>query len=311
MQIHQDKTLHTPDLSFETPLSTSTVSPLARTVTFDTDLPGGSIAFYVPGLDEPVIVIGESKILLGRQGIETNSASSSINLSEGGLYLGVSRHHAAITLQNDKYFIEDLASTNGTWVNETRLQPHKAYPLLDGAKVRLGDMVIVVHISSSGLIKDTLHLVPDDPLTDMGSLPRISLSSLMASVEEYLKAVASLQSIVNEAKKRPQIEVVTSAINIDTEGQQIQCVLQNATDTIKFLRKQSKYFVVQSQEIQRAQQAHQSLTQLSKHVASVTKLMMVWTVPLLPPEGQAQYEKRLAPHIRTLLESDLKIVVVS
>jgi DNA-binding winged helix-turn-helix (wHTH) protein len=49
---------------------------------------------------------------------------------------GVSRFHARITVTADKATIEDLGSTNGTWVNDQRIS--QPMPLGDGDAIRLG-----------------------------------------------------------------------------------------------------------------------------------------------------------------------------
>ena len=39
---------------------------------------------------------------------------------------GMSRHHFVITPRDNAFFVEDLNSTNGTWVNKQRLvEPHE------------------------------------------------------------------------------------------------------------------------------------------------------------------------------------------
>lgn len=40
----------------------------------------------------------------------------------------VSRRHARLTFENGNLFIEDLASTRGTWIGETRLKPYQRTP---------------------------------------------------------------------------------------------------------------------------------------------------------------------------------------
>jgi hypothetical protein len=41
----------------------------------------------------------------------------------------ISREHAKFEIEEDRFFVTDLGSTNGTWVNETELQPHTRTPL--------------------------------------------------------------------------------------------------------------------------------------------------------------------------------------
>ena len=53
----------------------------------------------------------------------------------------VSRHHARLTLQDAGYFIEDLGSTNGSFVNGRRVMTPT--PLNPGDKLGLGDTVVL------------------------------------------------------------------------------------------------------------------------------------------------------------------------
>lgn len=51
----------------------------------------------------------------------------------------VSRRHARISLSNGKYLIEDLGSTNGTFINRgRRLAPGDRHPLTDGDEIIVG-----------------------------------------------------------------------------------------------------------------------------------------------------------------------------
>ncbi|MCS6804373.1 MAG: FHA domain-containing protein [Acidobacteriota bacterium] len=51
----------------------------------------------------------------------------------------VSRQHACLTYQNGQYFIEDLGSTNGTFINRGhRLIPGRRYLVEDGDEIIVG-----------------------------------------------------------------------------------------------------------------------------------------------------------------------------
>ncbi len=60
----------------------------------------------------------------------------------------VSRRHARITRENDKYAIEDLGSTNGTFVNRgRRLVPGAAQPINDGDEIIVGKTFMRFYIN--------------------------------------------------------------------------------------------------------------------------------------------------------------------
>ena len=60
----------------------------------------------------------------------------------------VSRRHARICLSNGNYLIEDLGSTNGTFVNRgRRLTPGSSYPLNDGDEIIVGKTFLRFRVS--------------------------------------------------------------------------------------------------------------------------------------------------------------------
>ncbi|MBV8934308.1 MAG: FHA domain-containing protein, partial [Alphaproteobacteria bacterium] len=51
----------------------------------------------------------------------------------------VSRRHARLTRRGEQYFVEDLGSTNGTFINRgRRLLPGDRQPLRDGDEIIIG-----------------------------------------------------------------------------------------------------------------------------------------------------------------------------
>lgn len=59
----------------------------------------------------------------------------------------VSRRHARITLKNGGYFVEDLGSTNGTFVNRgKRLVPGQLQPLRESDEIIVGKTFLRFHI---------------------------------------------------------------------------------------------------------------------------------------------------------------------
>jgi pSer/pThr/pTyr-binding forkhead associated (FHA) protein len=53
----------------------------------------------------------------------------------------ISRRHCRLVMSGDSYVIEDLGSTNGTWMNDQRLTG--SHQLVSGEKFRLGDNVVL------------------------------------------------------------------------------------------------------------------------------------------------------------------------
>ena len=81
----------------------------------------------------------DKELIIGRK----TEAALEIFLDLAGIdafNLGISRRHAMLRRKESGYEIIDLASTNGTWLNNERLVPNKPYLLTSGSQVSVGRM---------------------------------------------------------------------------------------------------------------------------------------------------------------------------
>lgn len=85
----------------------------------------------------------KSEILIGREDPVNNIFPDMDLTDHGGDRGGVSRRHARIFTQGDQVFIEDLNSTNYTYVNQQKLVPGQPHPLRDGDEIRLGKILLI------------------------------------------------------------------------------------------------------------------------------------------------------------------------
>lgn len=53
----------------------------------------------------------------------------------------ISRQHAAITCANGSYFLRDMGSRNGTYINENRLDPGREYLLKPHDHIHIGNLI--------------------------------------------------------------------------------------------------------------------------------------------------------------------------
>lgn len=90
---------------------------------------------------------GKQEFLIGREDPIGNVFPDADLGPHGGDTGGVSRRHAKIVVRGNQPYIEDLNSTNGTWVNKVKVQPGQPAPLTDGAEIRLGKVVLVFQMS--------------------------------------------------------------------------------------------------------------------------------------------------------------------
>ncbi len=64
-----------------------------------------------------------------------------------GMSYGVSRQHACIHQNDAGLHVEDMDSTNGTFLNGQRLSPFKVYPLHNGDVLQLGKLEVKVQVA--------------------------------------------------------------------------------------------------------------------------------------------------------------------
>ena len=81
---------------------------------------------------------GKSEFLVGREDPVSNIYPDIDLTPHKGEEHGVSRMHAKIYAQGSQYLIEDLNSTNSTYLNRQKLAAKTPTPIKDGDEVRFG-----------------------------------------------------------------------------------------------------------------------------------------------------------------------------
>jgi hypothetical protein len=114
------------------------------------ELRTGTLALHVMGEKSPILIEGKETVILGRNVFGEDAPTIDLTNYHGRL-LGVSRHHASIHISDDNYMLEDLHSSNGTWLNDVRLSPLERAILRNGDMIRLGQLVLFVHFQDTNL----------------------------------------------------------------------------------------------------------------------------------------------------------------
>ena len=116
----------------------SAVQPYALPIQGRLIVPGTNVVLPFP--------TGKADFIVGREDPASGQFPDIDLSSHGGDQGGVSRRHARIFLQGTQYYIEDLNSTNYTFVNQQRLPPHQSRPLRNGDELRLGRVKLIVSL---------------------------------------------------------------------------------------------------------------------------------------------------------------------
>ncbi len=111
-------------------------------------------AFQAPSLivprltlnHQPLFVPRQSELIIGRA--ERSSGwVPDIDLAPhgGSAAAGISRRHAKL-VWDGAWFIEDLNSANGTFVNRHAVLPGQKFELTNGAIIQFGSLFLIFHI---------------------------------------------------------------------------------------------------------------------------------------------------------------------
>lgn len=97
----------------------------------------------VTGTGAMIAIPALEEVVIGRADPHTTLAPD-IDLGQyGGNQAGVSRNHARLLRRPEGWLLEDLSSTNGTFVGQTRLSPGQQVRIHDGDTIRCAQLQLV------------------------------------------------------------------------------------------------------------------------------------------------------------------------
>ncbi len=88
---------------------------------------------------------GKSEFLIGREDPVSNIYPDIDLTPHNGEDYGVSRMHAKIYIQGGQYLVEDLNSTNSTYINRQKLAAKTPTAVKDGDEIRFGKVEAIFH----------------------------------------------------------------------------------------------------------------------------------------------------------------------
>jgi len=96
---------------------------------------------------EEILLPEKDEVIIGREDPVSAIFPDVDTTAYGGDEDGVSRKHARIFRENDSYFVEDLNTTNASFLNKTKLAPETPSILNDGDELMLGRLKFKVVLS--------------------------------------------------------------------------------------------------------------------------------------------------------------------
>lgn len=153
------------------------------------------LEFRVVGTPSVVQVRVREKMLLGRSDPD-GSSPPDIDLEAYDAYtLGVSRKHAQLVAQNNRITIQDIHSSNGTFLNDGRLEPAKHYRVYHGDRLTLGRLELQVRFVIVPSMDDPDML---EPLPEGAKVPVLGAGQHILVVEDDQQVAQTIRDVLTE-----------------------------------------------------------------------------------------------------------------
>lgn len=143
---------------------TAVISPnqIKRRVDQGASKKGGTVYFgtehqlilVIRGMVERLMISEEKPIVLGRSDQHTRYLPDIDLTPYGALDRGVSRAHARLHVRQDRLYVTDLASTNGTFVGGEKLEPYTERLIGKGDELILGRLGIQVLFRTTSTLEN-------------------------------------------------------------------------------------------------------------------------------------------------------------
>lgn len=167
-----------------------------------------------------------------------------IDLGEhNGQHMGVSRQHAQLIARDNRITIEDLGSSNGTFLNGKLLVAHQPYRVREGDSIKLGRMELLVNF----VIKP---LIDDDTMSGLGNqlnIPRVADKQHLLVVDDnrdvcHVIRFVALRSGFTVTLAQTMSEAIARIDDRDIDGLIIELMLPdgNGLDVVKYIRKTNR-----------------------------------------------------------------------
>jgi pSer/pThr/pTyr-binding forkhead associated (FHA) protein len=187
-----------------------------------------AIAFYMVGQAKPILVKDDiKKIIFGRSSPGESMPTVDLTPYDAHLF-GVSRQHAIIYRSDNGCFLQDLGSTNGTYLNEKRLVAQKLYALENGDLVRLGQLGFRAYFETAS----TVHTIA--LIDEVNPGQQITPSYLEQRISPYIIALANAQQLLDAMQDRPLSVIAIRKIETEKDGR-IYVTLAGARDILRLV----------------------------------------------------------------------------
>lgn len=151
------------------------------------------IAAITGKLEDTLISMAEGPVIIGRQ------AGATLQIANAS----VSRRHAMIEKDGDKFFIADLDSRNGTFVNDL---PIKKRELQHGDRVRIGESQFFFLFEDTDEPARTSEIRFDDSQVESGRSVRMTYADAMGLMARDLSVLMKVSTTINAIRGLEELQ---------------------------------------------------------------------------------------------------------
>lgn len=270
-------------------------------------LPDNSFALFVMEDTEPLIVENSEAIYLGRFTQQTPTATSIDLTKYKAAELGVSRLHARITWSDGFYHLEDLASTNGTWLNYQRLAFGKSYELHNGDIILLGQLQIAICLPENIHKWEVAFDVHRNKTVNTVYLQILTPYFMETVLSKFLQSIVDLQQVCLQCRRQNTEDVHILAIKAAEQGPLLHVSLDNANEAVHHIRK----WVNPLRQVYTGLAAPETEVDgpvFQKELLQTVENILLDVNPALDVDAQKGFIRQLKPLVITLASSELEIV---
>src|ERR1051325_4099513 len=153
------------------------------------------IAAITGKLDDTVISMTEGPVLIGRQ------AGATLKIANAS----VSRRHAVIEKDGDRFIIADLGSRNGTFVNDV---PVRRRELQHGDRVRIGESQFFFLYEDTDEPARTSEIRFDDSEISSGATGRMTYAEVLGLMARALTELLKISTSVNAIRTLEELQEI-------------------------------------------------------------------------------------------------------
>ena len=175
------------------------------------------IAAITGKLEDMVISMNEGPVLIGRQ------AGATLKIGNAS----VSRRHAVIEKEGDRFIIADLGSRNGTFVNDV---PVRRRELQHGDRVRIGDSQFFFLFEDSDEPARTSEVRFDDSEVISSATVRMTYSDALGLMARDLSVLMKVSTTINAIRGLEELQERLLELIFEVVPAKHGTILLSATD---------------------------------------------------------------------------------